>query len=246
MSTVSISPNGAESWVIFWDIDGTLLRSNRSGAFIDYLKPVMVEIFGTAGDLGTMEISGMTDMQIIFEALREHGFTAEQVFAQLPALEATLPDAIRRAVERHDAGFDLLPGVTAALEALAHDPRYLSTLVTGNIELAADVKLELVGIGEYFKLRGAYGSDSMNRLELPAIAAQRVNEERGLSLSPDKFIVIGDTPNDIACAQYFGARSIAVATGRSFSADDLRQHSPDSVLNDLSDLSLFRATLAQF
>jgi phosphoglycolate phosphatase-like HAD superfamily hydrolase len=246
MNPVSSSSSVPDPRVIFWDIDGTLLRSNRAGAFIDYLKPVVVEIFGTAGDLGTMEISGMTDMQIIFEALREHGFTAEQVFAQLPALEATLPDAIRHAVEHHDAGFDLLPGVTAALEALSHNPRYLSTLVTGNIELAAEVKLELVGIGEYFKLRGAYGSDSMNRLELPAIAAQRVNEERGLSLSPDKFIVIGDTPNDIACAKYFGARSIAVATGRSFSPEGLRLHSPDAVLNDLSDLSLFQATLARF
>lgn len=245
MSSHAGTPNTDQARVIFWDIDGTLLRSNRAGAFIDYLKPVMVEIFATAGDLGKIEISGMTDLQIIFEALKDHGFTADQVFAQLPALEAKLPDAIRHAVEHGDAGFGLLPGVTAALEALKHDPRYRSTLVTGNIELAANLKLELVGIKEYFGLRGAYGSDSMNRLELPAIAAARVNTECSLHLSPNRFIVIGDTPNDIACAKYFGARSIAVATGRSFSVDELWQHSPDAVLEDLSDLSRFRATLAQ-
>lgn len=246
MTTGSPSLSGSDTRVILWDIDGTLLRSNRPGAFVDYLKPLMVELFGTAGDLGTMEISGMTDLQIIFVSLRNHGFTAEQVMARLPELNVALPAAIRGAAERGEAAFYLLPGVVEALDALEGNSRYLSTLLTGNIESAAYVKVELVGIAEHFRLPGAFGSDSMNRLELPAIAARRINAALGLSLSPDKFIVIGDTPNDIACAKYFGARSVAVATGRSYTVEALLEHSPDAVLNDLSDLELFEATLARF
>jgi hypothetical protein len=41
---------------------------------------------------------------------------------------------------------------------------------------------------------------------LPALAARRINRRHKLDLRPSQFIVIGDTPNDIACAKHFGAR----------------------------------------
>ncbi len=40
-------------------------------------------------------------------------------------------------------------------------------------------------------------------------------------LQPSQFIVIGDTPDDIACAHDFGARSVAVATGHLYGVDEL-------------------------
>ncbi|MBA2340425.1 MAG: HAD hydrolase-like protein, partial [Pyrinomonadaceae bacterium] len=46
---------------------------------------------------------------------------------------------------------------------------------------------------------------------------------------------IGDTPNDIACARHFGAKAIAVATGRSHNVDALLACQPDALLPDLSD-----------
>lgn len=35
--------------VILWDIDGTLLRSRRVGAFKDYTAPVLESVYGTPG-----------------------------------------------------------------------------------------------------------------------------------------------------------------------------------------------------
>ena len=35
--------------ILLWDIDGTLIRSVRSGAFKDYTIPMLEEVFGTAG-----------------------------------------------------------------------------------------------------------------------------------------------------------------------------------------------------
>jgi phosphoglycolate phosphatase-like HAD superfamily hydrolase len=86
-------------------------------------------------------------------------------------------------------------------------------LLTGNIEPAAHLKVESVGLAEFFTLPGAFGDESFDRRDLPAKAAQRINEHLGVRLEPEQFIVIGDTPNDVACARHFGARVIAVATG---------------------------------
>ena len=57
--------------------------------------------------------------------------------------------------------------------------------------------------------------------------------------------MIGDTPNDIACARHFGARVLAVATGRMHSAEELLVHEPDALLPDLLDAELVMETLAQ-
>src|SRR5467141_2884377 len=61
--------------ILLWDIDGTLIRSVRAGAFKDYTIPMLEEVFGTAGQLPQMKVSGMTDLQIVGEALKHEGFT---------------------------------------------------------------------------------------------------------------------------------------------------------------------------
>ena len=117
---------------------------------------------------------------------------------------------------------------------MATDSRFVSSLLTGNVEKLADAKLRVAGIRHYFQGRGAFGSDAEDRDHLPAIAAGRIREYLKQELAPDRFIVIGDTPRDISCARHFGARVLAVASGQ-FIADELEVHAPDAVLNDLSD-----------
>jgi hypothetical protein len=50
--------------ILLWDIDGTLIRSVRPDSFKDYTIPMLEEVFGTAGRLPEMQVSGMTDLQI--------------------------------------------------------------------------------------------------------------------------------------------------------------------------------------
>ncbi|MGH9873719.1 MAG: hypothetical protein ACRD9S_14820, partial [Pyrinomonadaceae bacterium] len=69
----------ADLRILLWDIDGTLMRTARAGSFKDYTIPMLEEVFGTAGRLPEMKVSGMTDLQIIGEALREEGFTNEHI-----------------------------------------------------------------------------------------------------------------------------------------------------------------------
>ncbi len=220
--------------ILLWDIDGTLIRTRRDGVFRDFTRPVLTRVFGTAGRLDEVDASGMTDLQIVSEALRDEGYTHERVRERAAELWGCYYEEMER-VTRGEEAYYALPGAREALEAVAASPRYRSALLTGNVERAAYLKLKLVGLEGFFRLPGAFGEDSHDRRDLPALAAERINRHLNLDLPPEHFIVIGDTPNDIACARHFGARAVAVATGRSHTADDLAPHEPDAILPDLAD-----------
>jgi phosphoglycolate phosphatase len=228
--------------VILWDIDGTLLHSRRHGAFKRYMAPAMLRVFGTTGRLDELVVSGMTDLQIFTEALRGEGFTPEQIRGRLPELVELFLAGMEQMAAEGEL-FRELPGARAALAAVGREPRYLNSLLTGNVEPAARLKLRLVGLEEFFRLPGAFGDLSHDRRDLPAVARERISRHLGVDINPEQLIVIGDTPNDIACARHFGARAVAVATGRSHTADELLKYSPDAVLDDLTDTGLLLRTL---
>ena len=204
---------------------------------------MLEELFGTAGRLEEMQVSGMTDLQIVIEALSEAGISQDEILARAEVLVSRLTEEARRVTGNGAKFFELLPGVRETLEALARHPRYRSALVTGNIKPMAQLKMELVGLDHFFTLPGAFGDESHNRRDLPARAAERIRKHLQLDLAPEQFIVIGDTPNDIDCAHHFGARAVAVGTGRMFSKAEILACKPDALLPDLSDVDLVLRTL---
>jgi len=229
--------------ILLWDIDGTLIRSTRPGAYKEYTIPVLEELFGTAGQLADMQVSGMTDMQIVIEALSNHGVTHDDVRDRIHVLSERLTAEARKVTGNGVKFFELLPGVRETLEALDAHPRYQSALLTGNIEPMAYLKMELVGLEKFFTLPGAFGNESHDRRDLPALAVERIRRHLQLDLKPEEFIVIGDTPNDIDCARHFGARALAVGTGRFYTNEEVAEHAPDKFLQDLSDVDAVIRTL---
>ena len=205
---------------------------------------MLEEVFGTAGRLPEMQVSGMTDLQIVGEALREEGFTHEHIFERVNEVRERYMTAMRRVTGNGNEYFQMLPGVRETLAAVAQHPRYHSALMTGNIKPAAYLKMELVGLSEFFTLPGAFGDESHDRRDLPALAAERIRESLQLDLAPEQFIVIGDTPNDIACAHHFGARALVIATSRMFGVEELLKCEPDALLRDLSNVNKVMDTLA--
>lgn len=242
-SAVLLHPSSLR--ILLWDIDGTLMRSTRAGSFKDYTIPMLEEVFGTAGRLPEMKVSGMTDLQIVGEALKHEGFTHEHIRERVHELRESYMKAMRKFTGNGEEVFELLPGVREALQAVHAHPRYQSALVTGNIEPAAWLKMEIVGLSEFFTLPGAFGDESHDRRDLPALAAERIRKHLQIDLAPEQFIVIGDTPNDIECAKHFGARSLAVDTGRFYTTNDLIACQPDALLPDLSNVELIMQTLAE-
>lgn len=229
--------------ILLWDIDGTLMRTKRVGGFKDYTIPMLEEVFGTAGQLPQMKVSGMTDLQIVGEALKHEGFTHADIRERVPALRESYMKAMHKFASNGEEVFELLTGVREVLEAVTAHPRYRSALVTGNIEPAAHLKMRAVGLSEFFDLPGAFGDESHDRRDLPTLAADRIRETLQLKLAPEQFIVIGDTTNDIDCAKHFGARTLIVGTGRFYSREEIMAHQPDAFLSDLSEVNRVMETL---
>ena len=109
------------------------------------------------------------------------------------------------------------PGATTSIVAL----------LTGNYEAGARIKLEYFDLWRYFPC-GAFGDEAPNRNGLVPKAIVRVAACGGPAFSAADAVVIGDTPLDVACAAFSGARSMAVATG-SHGVEELRAAGADVV-----------------
>lgn len=104
-------------------------------------------------------------------------------------------------------------------------------LLTGNFEDAAFTKLRHADLHHHFSF-GAFGCEHADRNALPAIAHQKAEAAFNRTFSQEDIIIIGDTPNDVACARHYKAQCIAVTTGP-FSENELNQHRPDLILHSM-------------
>lgn len=222
--------------ILLWDIDGTLMRSTLQGGYRKYFAATMERVFGSAGSLAEIVPSGMTDTQIMFEALRGEGFTAAQIFARKETLLEVFKAEMTRVLAQNGEPYETLAGAREILTATAQDPGFINALLTGNLSVAAEIKLRSVGLWDYFAgAPNAFGEISHERKDLAHEAGRLFNQRFDFEFSPQQFIVIGDTPNDISCARAFGAKAVAVATGRNQSREKLLAHEPDALLDDLRD-----------
>jgi phosphoglycolate phosphatase len=229
--------------IILFDIDGTLIRAVRRPEYRNAMREILIEVFGTFGRIGEVDFAGRTDLAIYRAALEPAGVPFETIRERLPVVEAAMVNLLER-MAATGAVYSLCPGIQELLDAISQDRRFVPSLLTGNVERLAEAKLKVAGIGHYFRGRGAFGSDAEDRDHLPAIAAERVASHFGLTIPPERFIIVGDTPRDISCARHFGARVLAVASGQ-HTADQLRAHNPDVVFDDLTDTTAVVNLLAK-
>jgi phosphoglycolate phosphatase len=224
--------------ILLWDIDGTLLHSTVQGGYKRYFSATMQKVFGSAGNLDGIMPSGMTDTQIMYEALRDEGFTPERIFARKDELLKVFKQEMTAVLADDGEPYESLAGVHEILAETAKVPNFINALLTGNLSVAAQIKLESIAVWQYFADEpNAFGEISHKRTELAHEAGRLFNQRYDYNFNPQQFIVIGDTPNDIACARDFGAKAIAVATGRNQSREKLIESKPDYLLEDLSDTS---------
>ncbi|HSK74504.1 MAG TPA: HAD hydrolase-like protein [Pyrinomonadaceae bacterium] len=233
-------PNNAaleKSRILLWDVDGTLMRSTVQGGYRKYFAATMRKVFGSAGILEEIIPSGMTDTQIMFEALRHEGFTSERILENTDNLLEVFEQEMTKILAEGGEPYEILPGAREILEETDKNPKFFNALLTGNLSVAAKIKLSSIGLWHYFKdAPNAFGEISHRRNDLAIEAGKLFNERYNFDFSPQQFIVIGDTPNDIACARAFGAKVIAVASGRNHPRKELEEYEPDVLLDDLKDM----------
>ncbi|HEV7515961.1 MAG TPA: HAD family hydrolase [Thermoanaerobaculia bacterium] len=213
--------------LILFDIDGTLLDCGPKVRVL--FEAAMVEAFGTAGLLQTVDFAGKTDPGIVLEALTPAGLSGEAVAAGLPSMKSSYLTRLAAALDRQ--GMRLLPGVEEVLTRLARRSDVVLALLTGNWEPGARIKLSPFGLNAYFPF-GAFGCDGIERAELPPFALERAFRATGRRFLPAETLIVGDSLNDIACAHAHGIPALAVATGRT-SAAALAAAGADWVVPDL-------------
>lgn len=217
--------------LVLWDIDGTLLRAG----------PVAAEIFAGAVTAVTgvdatghgVSMSGKTDPQIAAEILATLGIDGAEARARTPAILDQLVAGLsaQRDRVRHEGW--VMPGVPELLAELDARPGVCQSVLTGNVAANARAKTAELGLDRWFDWRvGAFGSDHADRRELVRLARTRAGATLGTE--PDPVWVVGDTPNDLACAHAGGARCALVATGR-FDRHELEGLGADAVVDDLAD-----------
>ncbi|MEW6206869.1 MAG: HAD hydrolase-like protein [Acidobacteriota bacterium] len=232
---MSSNQSNHQTRVLLFDIDGTLIKAVRRSEYRGFIRGMLIDVFGTYGRIGEVDFAGKTDLAIYREALEPAGVSLSVIYERLPVVEKAMIEMLDHLASTGEV-FRLCPGVRELLDAISEDSRFVTSLLTGNVERLAFAKLRVAGIGNYFTVRGAFGSDAEDRDHLPAIAAERISRLLDRTISPDQFIIIGDTPRDISCARHFGARAVAVASGP-HTVDSLAGFQPDALLEDLSDTS---------
>lgn len=226
--------------LVLFDIDGTLVIAKGAGRRA--LGRALERVYGTTGPIEGYDFRGKTDPRIVVDLMRGAGIADDVIEARMAAcfdaytveLERQIGDGSRVIV---------LPGVAEVVRALSTRDDALVGLLTGNIEAGARVKLRSTGLFPLFRV-GAYGSDSMDRRRLPAIACERARALADREFSFDRVTIIGDTPLDVDCARACGAVAVAVATGFHPHAE-LAACAPDLLFTDLSDVSAAVAALTR-
>ncbi len=215
--------------LVLFDIDNTLLNGSECHklAFNEGIKVA----YGVETSIDTIDYLGMTDMEIIYEVLKIHGFVEQTVALKLQECIDIMADTFNKCAFNYQ--IKVLGGVKELLDKLITS-RVIIGLVTGNIESIAWRKLQIAGLESYFSL-GGFGSEDIKRSNLIRLAIRRAADKFDFKFN-DNVYVFGDTPRDIRAGKEARVKTVGVATGR-FTKDQLKENGADTVFPDLSDTS---------
>jgi len=231
--------------LILFDIDGTILWTDGAGRRA--IHRALLDEMGTAGPIEGYRFDGKTDPQIVRELMELAGHPECNSEDRITAVCTRYVELLTAELAKPTQATRVYPGIQellAALEPYEAGGRALVGLLTGNVQHGAALKLRSAGLDfERFTV-GAYGSDSHHRPNLPAIAARRAEQRTGRTFSGADIVIVGDTPDDVACARPMGARTVGVGTGY-YTAAQLREAGATHAFDNLGDTAaVIRAPFA--
>lgn len=206
--------------ILFWDIDGTLIRTSKAGLYAFLLATE--ELWGKSVDISTIKAAGMTDNYIarqIIQAVSGREASSEEIALLCRRYESLLPEqlASRKGL--------VLPEVENILSRLYDRGEYKLLLLTGNSRQGAQVKLEYFGLASYFDFScSAFAGQYECRVDIARSGLDFVRSNWG-DPKQHSIYVIGDTPHDVTCGKAIGAYTIGIATG-TYSVEELADCTP--------------------
>lgn len=225
--------------LVLWNVDNTLVdvaqvtRVASAEAFEKVTGRPLVRLASTAG---------RTESEFFFESLALNDVEWDD--ALLPAYTEALATAFHAHQDMLRDHGHALPGAREALEAVAGSRGTVQTVLTGSIRPNAVLKLTAYGLDRHLDFDiGGYGSEVYPRATLLQVARGRAGEAHGVTFEERATVYVADAVRDVEAAQIAGARTVAVASGRSTAAE-LRAADADAVLDDLTDVDALLAALS--
>jgi phosphoglycolate phosphatase len=225
--------------LVLWNIDLTLVdvarvtRAAYAEAFAKVVGRPLVHL---------PQLAGRTQPEAFFDALAINDADMSEACEKL--LEPFSSELARSMRARRDdltTQGQLMPGAADALKAAHNVPDSVQSVLTGTSRANALLKLTAFSLEDYLDLEvGGYGDEVFPKGTLLSVVRDRAGQKYQAVFDETNTFYIGDSPRDVAAAKTGGARSIAVASGRS-TVTELSDAGPDAVLTDLSDpAALFR------
>lgn len=217
---------------MLWNIDLTLVDVARvsRGAYADAFRRV------TGRPLVALpKTAARTDSEIFFEALALNAGGSGGGQDLLASYTRELEAAFAARLDQLSAQGRVLPGAQEAVAAVADLPGVVQSVLTGTIRPNAVAKLRAFGLDQFFDVEiGGYGSEIYPMGAQLLRSRGRASEKYRTDIGVDATVYIADSGRDVEAARIGGARSVAVASGRS-TAGELRDAGADVVLDDLTD-----------
>ena len=215
--------------LILFDIDGTLVMTRGAGRTAT--KLAMLDVFGTDAGIDTHHFGGKTDWRTLHELLADRAYSHDDLRGFIPQYEAAIGGHLERIIA--DYAVTPCPAAHDLVAELRRRETPLLGILTGNVSTTSPIKLRAAGFDPAWFPVAAYGSEAMERDDLPALAVERAEKLLGRAIAPEQVVIIGDTPWDVSCARALGGVAVAVLTGFT-SREDLAATNPDYLLDDLS------------
>jgi phosphoglycolate phosphatase-like HAD superfamily hydrolase len=222
--------------LVLWDIDGTLVQAGDVGR--DIFTEAFQAVVGRAPDQVAacmLAMAGRTDPEIALEFLAAHEIAEAEGERHLPAFSEALATALAAKAALIRERGRALPGARETLAALGRSDGVVQSLLTGNVQPNALLKLASFELDGYLDLDvGGFGSDNRHRPSLVEVARAKAEGKYGTAFAGPATVLVGDTPLDVDAGRAGGARVVAVATGP-YGVAELEATGADAVLADLRD-----------
>ena len=204
---------------LFWDIDGTLLRTNGAAA-----KPFAFaasELIGKEIIIDRKQMSGLTDYEIAKKLLESSNkkIDLKNISRMLDVYCELLPQSLKV------GNVEKVGKINETLEMLSGIKTIKISIGTGNCLSGLNVKLSHVELLHFFDLDDIFYASEINW------SRELIMEQAFKSLDLNQVgIVIGDSPRDIEVAKKSNLKVVAVTSG-AHTRNELIVHGPDAILD---------------
>ncbi|MFD3959749.1 MULTISPECIES: HAD family hydrolase [Streptomyces] len=222
--------------LVLWDVDRTLLYVGDTDRKV--YREVFREVVGREAERLPARGTGVTMPLAVRELLNANGVAEAEVEDLAQRIVDRLPEQLGRYRDDMRRSGQLMPGAAAALAAVHQTQGLVPTVLTGNLQESAQIKLGTFSLLGHLDMSvGGFASDSPHRPALVEVAQRRSASAYECEFRRENSVIIGDSLEDVRTGQEGGAKVIGVASGTT-SFDQLADAGADYVLTDLTDVKL--------